>query len=1367
MAVRLLLRHVTRLCLRITVRRLPRPIRLSSYTPPSHTLATFATFSGNSSEDIDLISLRRRVHSADLAVPFRTSLDAAASLNGLYDPSLVERALVSVSMKLASDSGPASDNQSHAAAIEEFVRRFNGELTVLADFIRSSYASSLGSLSQLSAVELSNVIYIFRDMYTKGKVPAVDLKNLAAYDDMVASFWSLLEHSGDRSRVPYIVGWLLESSRLIYVDLYTLGIGNFLSELRVLATEFDFTTLKSLDPVVAKISALVSEFSRYLQDHDSTRDYDLEFFRVVIYVLRYRKLQDILVAVGQKNISPRDLLALTKDPSAESIQQLLGVESGEPQKLEDLFFVHHRNFFNVIYTMVGLPQFDTIFATLYLEAQNPGYTESEKSQIDNFLETFLPLVCGGLVPIDALQDTKYSCLPVRYNGKVLAPIKVSNNIFDNYGFSLAVLFDIPSYLYLIETASTHLKKPFEASSIEEVSKVLHLAVKGSSLMENEINAFVASLKEMHPYCIHNLRILDQLVSQAPLIRATNEKVSHYAYVAKVDPEIVDLTSTMAASGGAHGSSQSSIRVNGRELSDFKNELADFKSKDLCDIPYTSIGDVNVIKLLSSRVSDVILSDVSKTDSAVNPENVASYATILELLTATFDINGGDVTLLESLIKDVKPQPKELFFPEVTTEYCQIPEYLKIHDFTTELEILRLDELKSPFKDYTPEQILSLMKDRFVEFNDGLPNSNPSSRMVPANLARFMRLSGRLEQLFDLNNGNTEVLDAVLGSHSELQKLEARLETQRKEREVRKEFEQEAKKALEPDTKSLYAPGPYLQIPDKMQLHEFVKELEIFRHDDLRSSFKNFSAEKILGLMQKRIKEIYNDLPCTNHALRMSKDNLIAFIKLHAKLEKLLAWNGGNTGILDTLIHSQSVFNDFEDKLSKRKESNDARASSSVTTSENNVYRQLMDDMMFEEFAEELMAIKQKIGRNFKSSTPDEILTALQELTDSETSMDSKVLLGKLSRNLKVLFKHNNDQTFVLDNVLLNAEAFKSFEKNLEDTKSADNKFDMSEFLKDEKCAASPVDYHKEDYVLSLLNSNSTPAGVDLETDVTIKEAVTSALSKAENKLFEEDPEEYAAINNLTAQKIRESYAKHNISTKEFKRIDKESLEKFLKSTKVESDKQAEQKWREKQAYEWSSTMANSQRSLESGNFFNSLSLRRKSSDFPMFPATENKEYLVLTPAGQTFTSKENPLGSNHVAEDMLAILDKFNESELEKFSKNVKKLQKKHWKLIGGGGSERMLVLSRPTVARKKKVLTRIKTLLASTGSVFLALIGLNIWLDDIQQDVPQQVPITEDGVENPEVVVVSEPQPEPEVVSTPLPKSSSKSLWQRLMWKD
>lgn len=1355
-------RHVTRsgpwrCLLRLSRGRPSRIVRISGgvASPRYH---HYATFCGKNPHEIDLISLRRRVSSPDVNVSLRTSLDPAGSLSGLYDPTVVDRALFQFPSK-CEESGRY---RPPANPLEEFVETYHLQLWALSICVKNDPSNPYTKLSQLTPQELGKEIGELTELFQSGQLRVVGHGSLASWQKMAAAYSHLLLNLPDLACLPLALDSVLElvSPSPIFVNLYSSGIGNFLPELHRLSTEFLFENLSSVKPVVTKISSLVSEFSRFLKEHEDSHDYDEEFFRVVIYVLRYKKLQEILVAVGQKNITPKHLAALTKDPEAYAIQEAIRKLSGESKKLDDMVFVQFRNFFNLIYSATGLLLFDTLLSTLHLETENSIYSLEQRSKIDNFVDSFVPLLCGGLISIDALQREKYSCLPVKYNGKVLPQFKISDNIFDNYQFSLAMLFDIPGQFYLLKAASATLKKPFAECSFEELSKEILTVGEKNQLFKEDSIRLVDSLKQMQAYSMEGLKTLDLFNEHEKLLHAAQEYESQHVYVSKLHADVVDLTSALKGTVVTTDPLRTSIRINNLELEDFGTEIHEFKAKDLAKLPYSCMNDKTIIRFLNLRIADA-LDDISNPSSAVTPENVTAFAKLHELLTATFDINGGSTAFLDGIADDNIPSLLKEFIVEPSTEYFQIPEHLKIHDFTTELEILKTDELRSSFKNFSPERIISLLEKRIVEFNKGLPNTNLASRMNLNNLPRFMKLSARLKNLFDINNGNTEVLDAVLRSQSELQKLELKLAQKRQEAEAKAESEK-AERIVSSEAANLYAPGPYVQIPEKLQLHEFVNELAIFRQDDLRSSYKNFSAEKVLNLMQKRIKEIYSDLPSTNLALRMSKANLVSFIKLHAKLEKLLAWNGGNTGILDTLIYSQSVFSDFETKLAEKKLQKSSQDESTKA------YRQVTDDMVFEDFADELVALKRNLGKEFKSATPEEILTSLQELTDKEDSTSLKLIYGKLARNLIVLFKHNNDQTFVLDNVLLSANAFKKFESNLEKAVSADNKFVMSEFLSEDEVEEVPIEYHDEDYVLSLLNSQSAQPDSNealLDSDLSIQDAVTMSLSKEENKLFEENPEEYAAINNMTAQKIREGYVKTKHKTKDA-HLDKESLERFLKSTKRESEIQAEQKWREQRAYEWSTRMQHSHRSLESRSFFNTTLFGIKSSGFPMFPSIEHKEYMVLTAGGQKFISAENPLGSKEHSEDIFAILDKFDEADLEKFSKNIRKLQKKHWKLVGGVLNEKMLVLSRPHVERKSKYLTRIKTVLASTGLVFLTLIGLNIWLDDGHQETVQISPAP--ALDR---LTDIDPPAEPETPSYASPTSdelrSTPSLWKRILWRD
>lgn len=1312
--------------------------------------------SSNTDYEIDAITLHRKsvVHdNPEDGVPFRTSLEHSEV--HAYDPNVVDWAFLEFMLSRGSELEGAQE------ATAEFATRYGSELSTLTDFVRLSYANKIKDIGQWTTVEICNVLFIFRDLYRKGKIPGADSANSSRLDAMVESFLTLLSVSKPSNAVPLAVGHLLGYMRkkTYYVEIYSSGIGHFLPELRILAKEFDFENLASVSPVVDKISALVSEFSRFLKEHGVTHHYDADFFKVLIYVLRYKKLRQILIAISQKNILPRHLLDVAQDQDAEKLQALVADYSGESQRLDDFIFTSHRNMLNVIYTATGFDSFDVIFARVYAESARTIYTDTEKHLMEGIVESFLPLVCEGVLAIDCLQDPKYHCIAARNGGEIIVPYKVSSSIIDNYEFSLALLFDIPDYFHLIRPAAAKLGKPLASCTVEDLSTAIEAATSTSSyIFKDDVKSFLKALEEMSHYTIRGFQILDTFLNDRSLLAvAEAEEVAHAMSGGR--PVVFDLVSKVSAMARKEVN-LTPVRINNLELKDFNPELVLFKKLDLSNSLYSDFSFRTLLRILKLRIGETVSVELVRDDSAINPDNVSRFALLNELLIANFDINGGGTAFLDDhSVAEVPVGHKFVLPDEPKKEYSQIPDEMKLHDFVAELEILKMDELRSSFKNFSAESVIALLDKRIKEFSNNLPNSNIVSRMNQENLIRFIKLSGRIKRLFSINGGNTEILDAVLSSQVTLNEFEAKLAQKKfKAAEDASKAQAAAAKEKEDASKDLYAPGPYLQIPDKLHLHEYVEELEVFRHDELRSSYKNFLAEKVLSMMGRRTKEIFNELPNSNIALRMGKDNVVRFIKLHAKLTKLLAWNGGNTAILDTLIYSQGVFDNFEAKIAEKK---------MRKTEEPKVYKQIPEDMFLEEYAVELTELREFLGQQFCETNSDKVLSTLMEMLKTEQSGEKRLTLGKLYRNLVLLFKHNNDLTFVLDNVLLSTKVFKKFEEKLSDSAAADNKFVMSEFL--EENAPESVEYHESEYVLSLLNNQTTPVDLNaeyIEAEASIKDAVSKALSTEENLVLEEDPEEYAAINNWTAQKIRETYKKKEPSVNvEASEVDKASLQDFLKKAKKDKDLKDERQFRAQKAYEWSKSMAESHRSLESRNFFNPIfSLSKYSEGVSMFPSIQNRrgavEYLVLTLNGQTFVSEENPLGKKHSPEDMFTILERFSESDLEKYSKNIKKLQKKHWNLIGGGGNEKMLVLSRVQRSRTRRFLRTLKTVLATTGVVFISLLGLNIWLDDVQGD---QVPLL--ALPPSENIAAVE-----EIVETPLKEvptvQKELSLWQRLFWR-
>lgn len=870
-----------------------------------------------------------------------------------------------------------------------------------------------------------------------------------------------------------------------------------------------------------------------------------------------------------------------------------------------------------------------------------------------------------------------------------------------------------------------------------------------------------------------------------------------------------------------------------ELEKFIKELTIFRDDELgCAYKFVSSTKINT--LLDKRIHEVYNKVGENPEKGLNRGNVYNFIRLSKRLTRLFEANGDNTEVLDILIhsqlvfnnmelkiakkkktEEIKLQEKEETIQEnaevksAGKAYVQIPDDLELHKFINELTVFKRDELKGNFADFSHEHINSLLDKRINEIHNKLPNSNPSSEMNKGDIFEFMRMSKRLTRLFDLNGGYTPILDTLIQSLSVLDDVEFKIAEKKRLRQQKAEEEQKSKE--------IKKAGKYVQIPDDLELHKFTNELRIFKNDELKASYKNFSAEHINSLLDKRINEIHNGLPNSNPASAMSKKNIFEFMRLSKRLTRLFDLNGGYTPVLDTVIHSQSVFDDVESKILKKKQKRleDVKVSSIHDTKKESVssihndkkesvakpYRHYPDDFFLEEYAMDLVQLKTEMGAaHFEDFGTEEILQILKQMINNEKkyNLEKRIAFSKLYRNLAILFKHNGEKSFILDNVLLNAQAYSDFEsrKNSRPTtikksesqakesesqvkeseskpkKTATvtelkqrisiptdeeytNKFDMKEFINEE---ANPKqqEYRNSEYVLSLLTKNKGESGelifdaADLmKSELDIRDAVTTALSnKREGSLYEADPEELNELATLTSEKLRESYKNRNATNKkssqETSSIDKDSLALFLKNAKNEEDLAQERRFRESKAFEWSTSMANSHRSLETHNFFDSFlpigktSTSKSSPKGLLFPKNHRDrgraQYLVLTLDGQQIVSDESPLKEKS-KEDLFTILNKFTREDLGKFIKHVKKLQKKNWKLVGGGGKERMLVFERTKPYKTKSFFTKIKTLLAGTGALFITLVGLNVWVDAPSSGTSSTGKITIPAVESTPVV--------------------------------
>ncbi|CAN3367973.1 hypothetical protein DICA4_F10770 [Diutina catenulata] len=309
------------------------------------------------------------------------------------------------------------------------------------------------------------------------------------------------------------------------------------------------------------------------------------------------------------------------------------------------------------------------------------------------------------------------------------------------------------------------------------------------------------------------------------------------------------------------------------------------------------------------------------------------------------------------------------------EYVQIPDKLFLHEEVAGLQALR-HQMAQPFVEATPEQVLSA-----------------TTRMGEAgtvDLADCNRLYAKLNKLFAINGGNTEVLDAVLSSHSAFEQFEKRL-----------------------------APAEYTQIPDKMFLHDEIFALQVV-HEYLSSAFAEATPQQVLEALAKVGASAEGEL------------DLADANRLYAKLTTLFAINGGNTECLDAVLRSHTVFKEFERKLAQKQpppasfERPHHRQIESVALNRplfktieagvpGEAPRHLPPDLQLPEYSTELAHLRSLLGTSFADADATEVLQRLEDEINRGTLAEVFDYI-RLQKRLERLFVINGGYTGALDAV---------------------------------------------------------------------------------------------------------------------------------------------------------------------------------------------------------------------------------------------------------------------------------------------------------------------------------------------------------------
>ena len=1341
-------------------------------------------------------------------------------------------------------------NDSETRAYLDFVLRYFHELQTFQTFIQKSYTNKIREFGQLTSIELLNSLYIFKNYYQNNKINSIDVNSHAVYNYMFERLLSYLTH--DPSFPTLLTNELIPAvqNRLVLVELYKNGIGNYLNELHSLDREFSFLKLNSLPQLSSEIKKTLDQFNQFVNTYSVM---DSNFFRILIQINRYKGLSNILATCPELTIS--HLTTILKDKHAAEINSRIRQASGETAKVK------------VLIDSV-IPYLDLLVATKEVDPTDsfvdlaPLLFEKTKSKdplvslaATKVLGIFLSLFNSGFISLE--EAGKYL---VAANGEIIdgKPYSLEDPV---HNYELAQIWEsnFPfSLLKLIKVTS------FKDLSKDEILEFAKIDLDEPEYLEIEaaINQLVKRIPWTDFLILETILYDDQFrtwmyTREAP--RSSTIKST------EVDPELESVPVEA-----------SNAEIANLGLDQFVDELTILRD-DILEGDFQLFTSNDILCSLEYNINEVYADGQSSFSSRMNKKNVFQFIKLQKRLEKLFEYNAGHTEHLDNLLstfeKENVPEPKL---------YVQLPEELELHKFSDELTIFSEDELKRPYKECSADEINLLLDSRIDEVYHGLSNSNPDSRLCKDNVYEFMRLSKRLTRLFTLNGGHTAVLDTLIHSQRVFDDIEKKIASKKLDNVETAESESK----------------PYVQIPDDLQLHKFSNELEILRTDELKKPFKEATVQEVKSLLDWRTNEFLNDLPNSNPSSRMNNKNVYDFVRLSRRLNYLFDMNGGYTEPLDSLIHSQQVFEDFENKVLPQKKKQ-----------VDEVYKQIPEDFFLEEYIVELLQLKEEMGiQKFASVPAFEILQKLNNLANGSASITKKIIWSKLFRNLSVLFKHNHDNSFVLDNVLLNGEEFVKYEsrkefekmvhkhdssligknstlvndsfKYLEDflvklnliNKSGiwnltRSEFDgilrgytstldkssyeypvMLDFIESLKEFNISIDYYpnflqqlyeiksnnvnkklssldvediykafietieyeenrepqlqqriictsenanigmndiktaetenvvepaKSDYndserVLSLLVKNEDP--VDLESsqqlrgrivhededDAVIRKAVSAALHDSETVKEYSQDSQIESETDVKLQKKRTS----KTATVETPAIDKSTLEEFLQRVKKEKELDQEREFRESKAFEWSNSMYNSHRSIESNNFFNPL-------DANTHHGRDQVEYLLWSLDGQTIPFHKKSIGKLP-EEDVFGILDKFDKQELTKFVKHFKKLQKKGWKLVGSKFDEdkKYFILARNRHNKKQSFRKFVKSFFATAGAVLLSLVGINWWLDsaeipDLQKQqklINHQKPVE---AVPPQLVTVAPVADE----VVPEEKKSS-SFWKSLLWK-
>lgn len=847
-------------------------LNLTQFLILSHRMAHFNSIPTLSCRGVRRYAIRSETATTTLNLSINDSKLLALINNPVVKPypaGVVEDAILSVFSKQI----PELEIESYKLYYT-FVKTNYESLSYLNDFICNISPGESSGLALLTSVELTNTLFLFKDLLKKNKIPNLGYVHPQIYhmESMVEEFLILLlNRRAVQASIPHVVGSILKSKRAIddYQNLFAAGVGKFLPEISVLQKQFDFSKLGSFEPVSEGIDWLKKEFTEYSKKREEP--HDPSFYETLIPVMRYSHLLASLRSLNTGSVKPESIIPFSRDSKAPEIQTALQELSGESLNYDNMIFGNQRNFFNALFCTTGLGNFDKMFSyLLQCEKSGSSFTKFEKSEITNFLDTFLPLVASGIVTSEQLADIKYGCLVARFNDNVLKPFKVNDSMFDNYEFSLLVLVDLADFAYIIRPVREILGKPFVECSLSEIEgAVSTFSSEHKPVIQKDAQTLMSALEVYAAYSLRGFAYFDRVIADDRVMNAIEKQEEKHLHITELSPKIVEI---FLESPTKSTSSSPSV------FNEFIDVLSAIRKEDT-GIDFSEFSSKTISRILIDKIN--FIKEGVKVDIA-DSRNLERLKKLNEVLIKSIAEGWCNTSELDVIILR-----GNVCLDKDKAIYVQVPEELSIHKFVKELVIIRDHILHGDFQNFTSYEVIESLR-KSIEAESIVAYEADKDLVT-----RLGVLANKLCRLFMINGNDTEVLDAIIRSHNVFEALEAKI--QEKNLNSERSNIEDGPKELE-----------YFQVPDNFHLHTYANELALV-HTYLKRPFKDCTPDQVLDALNA----LSLETPNTEAAL--------VFQKLYWNLLSLFRYNNDHTSVLDAIITNQSVFSQFEKSLEREKE----------------------------------------------------------------------------------------------------------------------------------------------------------------------------------------------------------------------------------------------------------------------------------------------------------------------------------------------------------------------------------------------------------------------------------------------------------------